>query len=170
MASDGAQDLARLLLRSTVGGVFVAHGVKHSRSLPGTTSWFESIGFRRPGLQARLSSLVEVGAGVALIAGAGTPLAAAAVIGTMAVAGYVVHRPHGFFITAEGYEYVLTLSSAAAATAALGSGRFSVDRLLNIHHRLRGARWAGAAIGLGAGGAIAQLITFWQPPSRPEVE
>ena len=38
MASDNALDLARLLLRSTVGGVLVAHGLKHGRPLPGTSA------------------------------------------------------------------------------------------------------------------------------------
>src|ERR1700693_5338143 len=79
-------DLARLLLRVSVGGTMIAHGVKHARSLPGTARWFESIGFRKPRLQAQLSAAVEIGSGAALIVGAATPLSAAAVVGTMAVA------------------------------------------------------------------------------------
>jgi putative oxidoreductase len=54
----------------------IAHGVKHARSLAGTARWLESIGFRKPRLQARLSAVVEIGAGAALIAGAATPLSA----------------------------------------------------------------------------------------------
>lgn len=41
----------------------------------------------------------------ALLAGAATPLAGSAVVGTMAVAARSVHLENGFFITAEGYEY-----------------------------------------------------------------
>ena len=63
-------DLARLLLRVSVGGTMIAHGVKHARSLPGTARWFESIGFRKPRLQAQLSAAVEIGSGAALIVGA----------------------------------------------------------------------------------------------------
>src|SRR6201986_2389922 len=78
------------------------------------------------------SAAVEVGAGGALIAGAGTPLAASMVVGTMTVAARSVHLENGFFITAEGYEYVLNLSAASVALAAIGPGSLSVDRLLGL--------------------------------------
>ncbi|MDQ2707759.1 MAG: hypothetical protein M3Z25_09045 [Actinomycetota bacterium] len=40
--------------------------------------------------------------GVALVLGAATPLAASAVVGTMAVAARTVHAPSGFFIVDDG--------------------------------------------------------------------
>jgi putative oxidoreductase len=155
-------DLARLLLRVSVGGTMIAHGVKHARTLPGTARWFESIGFRRPRLQAQLSAVVEIGAGVALIAGAATPLSASAVVGTMAVAARSVHIPNGFFITAEGWEYVAALGVSSVAIAALGGGRFSVDRALGQDRRLCGGRGAAVALAAGLGGAAAQLAIFWR--------
>lgn len=164
MPGSAGAEVARLLLRATVGGTMIAHGVKHARSLKGTASWFESIGFRKPELQARLSAAVEIGAGSAIALGLATPLAASAVIGTMTVASETVHRPNGFFITAEGYEYVLVLSSASAAVAALGGGRYSVDRLVGADRRLTGLRGAALAIGLGVAGAAGQLATFWRRP------
>jgi putative oxidoreductase len=107
---------------------------------------------------------VEVGAGAALIAGAGTPLAASAVVGTMTVAARSVHLENGFFITAEGYEYVLNLSAASVALAAIGPGSLSVDRMLGIHDKLSPAQRAGLAAGLGLAAAAAQLAAFWQHP------
>jgi len=157
-------EIARLLLRAVVGGTIVAHGVRHARTLDGTAGWFGSIGFRQPRLQARTSAVVEIGAGAALVAGAGTPLAAAAVVGTMVVAARSVHVPNGFFVIAEGYEYVLNLASAAVAVAGLGPGRFSVDRALGVDSRLHGAGAAALAAGLGAAGAAAQLSVFWRKP------
>lgn len=157
-------DLARLLLRTVVGGTMIAHGVKHGRTLDGTAGWFRSIGFRQHGLQARLSAAVEVGAGAALVAGAGTPLAASAVVGTMGVAARTVHQPNGFFITAEGYEYVLNLAVATTALAALGPGRWSVDSALGLDRRLTGRRAAAVAAGVGLAGAAAQLAAFWRRP------
>ena len=142
----------------------VAHGIRHGRSLEGTAGWFGSIGFKQPKLQAAASAAVEVGAGAALIAGAGTPLAASAVIGTMAVAARSVHLQNGFFITAEGYEYVLNLSAASVALAAIGPGRLSVDRLLGIDDKLSPAQRAGLAAGVGLAAAAAQLAAFWQRP------
>ena len=49
----------------------IAHGTKHGRSIEGTAGWFRSIGFRQPTLQAKASAVVEVGAGAAIVAGAG---------------------------------------------------------------------------------------------------
>src|SRR5260221_8063592 len=156
-------DLARLLLRVSVGGTMIAHGVKHARSLPGTARWFESIGFRKPRLQAQLSAVVEIGSGAALIAGAATPLSAAAIVGTMAGAARSVHVPNGFFITAEGWEYVAALGVSSVTIAALGGGRFSVDRALGLDRRFCGGRGAALALGAGLGGAAAQFAVFWRP-------
>ena len=162
-------DVARLGLRVTIGATMIAHGVRHSRTLDGTARWFGSIGFRQPRLQAMASAAVETGAGVALIAGAGTPVAASAVVGTLAVAARSVHVPNGFFITKEGYEYVLNLSVASVALAALGPGDLSVDRLLGIHETLSPARRAALAAGLGLSAAALQLAAFWRAP-EPEPE
>src|SRR5437899_2480140 len=116
-------ELARLLLRGALGSTMIAHGIRHGRTLEGTARWFGSIGFRHPKLQAQLSSLVEIGSGAALIAGAATPLAAAAVVSTMAVAYQTVHRPNGYFVVNEGWEYVGFIGAAAVTLSALGSGR-----------------------------------------------
>jgi putative oxidoreductase len=163
------RDVASLVLRAAIGGTMVAHGVRHGRTLEGTAGWFGSIGFRQPRLQATASAVVEVGAGAALIAGAGTPLAASAVVGTMAVAARSVHLENGFFITAEGYEYVLNLSAAALALAAIGPGSLSVDRLLGIHDKLTPVQRAGLAVGIGLAAAAAQLAAFWERPEPKAV-
>jgi putative oxidoreductase len=165
LASNPGVDLARLLLRGVVGGTMVAHGLKHGRSLEGTAGWFGSIGFRAPKAQATASAVTEVAAGSALLAGAATPLAAAAVVGTLGVAAGSVHVQNGFFITSEGYEYVLTLSTAAAVLAALGAGRWSVDHAVG---RLDSGPSAAAglfALGVGAGGAVGHLAAFWRRPA-----
>jgi putative oxidoreductase len=156
--------VASLVLRAAIGGTMVAHGIRHGRTLDGTAGWFGSIGFKQPRLQATASTVVEVGAGAALLAGAATPLAASAVVGTMAVAARSVHLENGFFITAEGYEYVLNLSAASIALAAIGPGSLSVDRLLGIHDRLTPVQRAGLAVGVGLAAAAAQLAAFWQRP------
>jgi putative oxidoreductase len=155
-------ELAGVLLRASVGGTMIAHGVKHARTLTGTAGWFESIGFRKPRLQAQLSAAVEIGAGATILAGAATPLSAAAVVGTMAVAARSVHLPNGFFITKEGWEYVAALSVASVAIAALGGGRLSIDHTLGLDQRLSGGTGAAIAAGVGLGGAAVQLATFWR--------
>ncbi|ADJ48915.1 hypothetical protein AMES_7089 [Amycolatopsis mediterranei S699] len=158
-------DVARWALRAVVGGTMIAHGVRHARTLDGTAGWFSSIGFREPRLQAVASAVVEVGAGAALVAGAATPLAASAVVGTMGVAARTVHLPNGFFVLNEGYEFVLNLGAASVALAALGPGRFSVDRALGLDGRSSGPRRAAFAAGLGLAAAAAQLAVFWRRPA-----
>ena len=158
--------LAQLLLRGAIGGTMIAHGIRHARSLDGTAGWFKSIGFRQHRLQAQLSAAVEIGAGTALAAGAGTPLASSAVVGTMAVAYRTVHRPNGYFITAEGWEYVAFISAASAALAALGPGNLSVDHLLGLDKVGKPWQRAALALGLGIGGAAVQLAAFWQEPRK----
>jgi putative oxidoreductase len=158
-------EVARWALRAVIGGTMIAHGVRHARTLDGTTGWFASIGFREPRLQAVASAVVEVGAGAALVVGAATPLAASAVVGTMGVAARTVHLPNGFFVLNEGYEFVLNLGAASVALAALGPGRFSVDRALGLDRRLSGPQRATLAAGLGLATAAAQLAIFWRRPA-----
>ncbi|MDV7136483.1 DoxX family protein [Williamsia muralis] len=153
----------QLLLRAAIGGTMIAHGVKHGRRIDGTAGWFGSIGFRRPRLQAQASAVVEVGSGAAIVAGAATPLAAAAVVGTMAVAARSVHASNGFFITSEGWEYVANLAAGAVALAGIGPGRWSVDQALGLDTKISGNHAAALTAGLGLIAAGAQLATFHRP-------
>ena len=114
-----------LVLRISLGAVFLAHGVKHLRGREKTTGWFGWLGFKAPGFQWFASTATEIAVGVLLIAGLLTGVAAAGVVGIMVVAFWTVHRVAGFFITSfmkegvevEGWEYVFTLAFTAAALA-----------------------------------------------------
>jgi putative oxidoreductase len=79
-----------------------------------------------------------------------------------------VHLRNGFFVLNEGYEFVLNLGAASVALAALGPGRFSVDRALGLDDRLSGPRRAALAAGLGLAAAAAQLTVFWRRPGDPK--
>lgn len=165
-------DTAALILRVVLGVVMLAHGIKHARGRERTSRWFGSIGFRAPELQWLASTATEIGVGVLLIAGAGTSLAAAGLIGIMTVAFVSVHRPVGFWITArpdEGYEYVMTLAGAAVALAMLGPGAISVDSTIGLDILLDG--WVGLAISLGGVvAALGQLALFFRPVKESATE
>ncbi len=161
-------DLAALILRVTLGVVLLMHGRNHgwgSGGLAGTASWFESIGLRPAKVHAAISAYLEVGAGLALIAGIFVPFAAAAGIGMMTVAFVTVHRKNGFFIfnPGEGYEYVATVAFALTALAVLGAGDISLDHALDIE--LHGTAVGLVAAGAGLLGAALLLITSWRPPA-----
>jgi putative oxidoreductase len=158
-------DIAALILRLTLGGIMLAHGVKHARGRKKTSNWFGSIGFKSPDLQWFASTATEIGVGVLLIAGLITVLAAAGVIGVMTVAFVSVHRAAGFWVTArpdEGWEYILTLSGVATALAIAGPGGTSLDAVLDIGPLLDG--WiGGGAVVFGVLVAGAQLAVFFRP-------
>jgi len=161
-------DIASLVLRLSVGGTLIAHGWNHAWGggrIPGTAGWFASMGLRPGRLHALMATGTELGAGVLLLLGLFTPLAAAGAVGTMAVAFVIAHLRNGFFIfrPGQGYEYVLMIIMVACALGALGGGAVSFDRALGLSDDLAG--WAGLAITALAGGigAALVLVVFWRP-------
>ncbi len=172
---DDPVSVGLLVLRLGLGVVFLAHGVKHLRGREKTTGWFAWLGFKAPGFQWFASTATEIGVGVLLIAGFLTGVAAAGVVGVMAVAFWTVHRAAGFFITAfmkegvdvEGYEYVAFLSATAVALAIAGPGVYSVDESITVTGSTVASLldgWVGLAlVGLGIAVAAAQLLGFWRP-------
>ena len=164
-----AVDLALLALRCVVGAVMLAHGVNHvigGGRIAGTARWFESLGMRPGRLHAWLASGTEIGAGVLLVLGLLTPLAAAGVVGVMVVAWITNHLGNGFFIfrPGEGWEYVMTLTVVALAIGALGPGSWSLDDALDLVDLAGGEGLALTAV-LGIGGAAALLGAFWRRPA-----
>ncbi|HUG84832.1 MAG TPA: DoxX family protein [Euzebya sp.] len=159
-------DLGLLAIRGVVGVVMVAHGCNHvvgDGGIDGTARWFAGLGMRPARLHAWLASLTEIGAGVLLLLGLLTPLAGAAVVGIMLVAGITNHRGNGFFIfrPGEGWEYVLTLGGVGLGLGVTGAGALSLDHLLGMDL----AGWVGLGVVLvaGAGGAALLLLLCWRP-------
>ena len=170
MSDAAATDLALFVLRGTVGVVMLAHGWNHvfgGGRIAGTARWFDRLGMR-PGLvHAWLASATELGAGVLLLVGLLTPLAASAVVGVMLVAWITNHRGNGFFIfrPGEGWEYVMTLTFVSAAVAVLGPGAWSLDAVFDLP-RLDGERGWLVAILVGAVPAGLLLAVAWRPPRK----
>jgi putative oxidoreductase len=164
-----AVDLGLLALRCVVGAVMLAHGINHvfgGGRIAGTARWFASLGMRPGPLHAWLASGTEIGAGVLLVLGLLTPLAAAGVVGVMVVAWIINHLGNGFFIfrPGEGWEYVMTLTVVGLAIGALGPGSWSLDDALGLED-LAGADGLALTAGLGIGGAVALLLGFWRRPA-----
>lgn len=130
-----AHDVGLLSLRLGVGGALVAHGTQKlfgwfgGGGLGGTGGTFDSLGFRPGRVNAAMAGLGEAGGGALLALGLGTPVAGAAVAGTMLVAASL-HRDNGFFAQGDGYEYPALLSLAAASLALGGPGDLSLDAVL----------------------------------------
>ncbi|MDT7572518.1 MAG: putative oxidoreductase [Actinomycetota bacterium] len=157
-------DTALLAIRLVVGLTLVMHGWNHlfgGGRIPGAARWFESLGLRPGVVHAWMSTFTEVAAGVGIAAGFLTPVACGAAVGLMVVAGVVAHRPNGFFIFREGYEYVLMIAVVAVAIAIAGPGSASIDSAADIE--LTGTTGGVLAAAMGLGGALLLLVTSWRP-------
>jgi putative oxidoreductase len=167
-----AIDLALLVFRCAVGAVMLAHGWNHiwgGGKIQGTAGWFSSLGMKPGILHAWLASIAELAAGVCLVLGFLTPLAGAAVIGTMTVALVTNHRGNGFFIfrPGEGWEYVMTLIAAGFLLAVVGAGGWSLDDAFGIFDP-PAADGMWIALVAGFGGAAALLGAFWRPEPKSD--
>ncbi|MDQ1439017.1 MAG: putative oxidoreductase [Acidimicrobiaceae bacterium] len=139
-----------LILRLVVGLGLAAHGCQKlfgwfgGGGIAGTGAFFENHLRLRPGrVHATLAGLTELGGGLGLVLGLLTPVAAAAVVGVMLVAGASAHRGKGFFVTQGGFEYTLVLGAVGAALAYTGPGRASIDHALGWD--LNGFVWGTVA-------------------------
>jgi putative oxidoreductase len=171
-AYNTAFDVGLLILRLVLGLTLAAHGFNKffgGGRIPGTARWFESIGMKPGKFHAAVAATTEVSAGLGMAAGLLTPIPAAGFVSLMLVAAWTVHRPNGFFIVKEGWEYNLVLAVAAVAVATTGAGRFSLDRVLFGSHWpdwLYG--WGGLLVSvlLGLAGALGLLLFFYRPPVK----
>ncbi|MFP5309952.1 MAG: DoxX family protein [Actinomycetes bacterium] len=129
-------DLGLLLLRVLVGVTFSLHGFQKlfgwfgGGGFDGTSRWFASLGFGDGRAATLLAGGSEVAGGLGLALGLLTPLAAAAVIGTMTTAAWVNHTSNGFWSASKGWETNGYLIAVAWALATTGPGRLSLDRVL----------------------------------------
>lgn len=162
-------DVGLLILRLVLGVTLAAHGYNKffgGGRIPGTARWFESIGMKPGKFHATVAASTEMAAGLGLAAGLLTPIPAAGFVSLMLVAAWTVHRPNGFFIVKEGWEYNLVLAASAVVVATLGAGRLSLDWLVFGKNWMDG--WNGLLILLllGLAGAIGQLVIFYRPPAK----
>ncbi|WP_253779575.1 DoxX family protein [Goodfellowiella coeruleoviolacea] len=128
----GGADLGLLVLRLVLGGTFVAHGAQklfglfNGPGIDGFSAYLAGIGFQRSTELAWVTGGTEFGAGILLVFGLFTPLAAAGVLGVMASA--VVYKwGNGFFVSSMGFEYELALATMAFTLLFAGPGRVSLD-------------------------------------------
>ncbi|CAI7973803.1 putative oxidoreductase [Frankia sp. Hr75.2] len=135
-------DIGLLLLRLGLGLTMAAHGSQKlfgwfgGGGLDGTGQFFGMSGYPTGRAMAVIAGLSETLGGLGLVFGVLTPLAAAAIVGTMINA--VAVKWDGGFFAPQGIEYELFLAVAGAAVALTGAGAYAADRFLPVlrSHRL----------------------------------
>jgi putative oxidoreductase len=136
-----SNSFAPTILRLVLGFLFFVHGAQKA------LGWFGGYGFSKtvdsfhaylgiPAPLAVLAIAAEFLGGIGLIVGLLGRVAAFGILCTMLVAIFRVNLANGLFMNwagtqkGEGYEYHLLAIAICLAIMVLGSGAFSLDRLL----------------------------------------
>jgi len=152
-----------LILRLVLGLTLAAHGTQKvfgwfgGGGPQGTAGFFRGLGFRSPLVMAWAAGLSELLGGLGIALGFLTPLAALALVVVMLTAIATVHWRNGFWAGKGGYEFNLLILAAAVALAAIGPGRFAVDRAARWDDNLSGTWWG---VGVLVAGAVASAATL----------
>jgi putative oxidoreductase len=166
---------ARLLVRATLGLLFVGHGTQKLFGWFGgggpeeTAQSFEAMGLRPGRRHAMAAGVAETAGGALFAAGLATPLGTAALSSVMITAIRKVHWQRGVWISAGGFEYNAVILAVLFGLTQVGPGPLSLDAALGIERS--GFRWALAALGAGAiGSAVAVATAGGDTPSEQKEE
>ena len=124
--------LGILVLRLALGLVFVMHGGQKLFMMgpAATGGMLGQMGIPGASVIGPVLAVVEPFAGVAIILGLLTRVAAVAVAADMLGAIALFHAKRGFFVPM-GIEFPMMLAASALALVALGAGPFSVDHAID---------------------------------------
>ena len=175
-ASDrrGTQDLGLLVLRVAVGALLIGHGLQKAFGWwggPGFGGWEESLagmGYQHADILTYVATAGQIAAGVLLVLGLFTPLAAAGALAYLvngvlaeAMAAHEEARLSDFLT--DGHEYKLILLCAVAAIILTGPGRYGLDAGRGWARRPFIGSFAALVLGVGAGIAVWVLLNGGNP-------
>jgi putative oxidoreductase len=157
---DAAASYAVLLLRLTLGAVFIAHALLKALvlTLPGTATVFAAHGF--PGWTAYPVFVAELLGGLALVAGVYSRVVALGLIPVL-LGAFMVHWPNGWYFAAPdgGWEYIAVLIAGLVVQAGLGDGPLALTaraRGVTRQRTISAALLVAALSGLGGAAMQAQ--------------
>jgi putative oxidoreductase len=170
----GTQDLGLLLLRLTVGVLLVAHGLQKAFGLwggPGFDGWADSLtamGYRHADILTYVATGGQIAAGVLLIFGLFTPVAAAGALaymvnGLLAEAMLAHEEARLSSFLTDGHEFKLIPIAAVAAIILAGPGKYGLDAGRGWARRPFVGSFAALLLGVGAGVAIWILLNGGNP-------
>ncbi|WP_255506907.1 DoxX family protein [Mycolicibacterium sp. 018/SC-01/001] len=170
----GTQDLGLLVLRVAVGVLLVAHGLQNlfglwgGPGLGGFRDYVADAGFRYADILSYVAAGGEVAAGILLVLGLFTPVAAAGalayLINAVLAEALAAHNDARLasFLT-DGHEYQVVLVAAVAAIILTGPGRYGLDAGRGWARRPFIGSFAALVLGIGAGVAIWVLLNGANP-------
>ncbi len=172
----GTQDLGLLLLRVGFGALLIAHGLQKvfgwwgGSGLGGFGDSLADLGYRNSDILTYVAAGTEIGAGVLLVLGLFTPLAAAAALAYLInalLASVVAQEDSGYFafFLPDGHEFEITLIVVAAAIILIGPGRYGFDAGRGWARRPFIGSFAALMLGIGGGIAVWVLLNGANPLS-----
>jgi putative oxidoreductase len=157
-----------LLLRVFVGVSFFGHGTQKlfgwwgGYGPQGTGNFFGQQGYRNPVALAVLAGLCEAGGGILLALGLVTPLACTMIAIVMLNAIFSVTLKRAFMA---GSELELAYLVTVISLAAIGPGRFSLDRAIGWDDNISGLGWGVAVLAVAAAVSVVTLTVFRSKPA-----
>lgn len=170
----GTQHLGLLVLRVGLGAVFLAHGLQKlfgwwgGQGLAGFKNAIAGVGYQHAEILTYCAAGGEIAAGVLLVLGLFTPIAAAGALAYLTnsvLAGMSAqhgHRSFPYFLP-NGHEYEISLIVMAVAVILVGPGRYGFDAGRGWARRPFLGSFAALVIGVGAGVGLWVLLNGANP-------
>jgi putative oxidoreductase len=163
-----------LLLRVAVGALLISHGLQKAFGWwdgPGFGGFEKSLtdmGFQHANILTYVAAGGQLAAGVLLILGLFTPLAAAAALaylvnGVLAEAVAAHEQARLSSLLTDGHEYKIMLVCTVAAIILIGPGRYGFDAGRGWARRPFVGSFVALLVGVGAGIAVWVLLNGANP-------
>jgi putative oxidoreductase len=170
----GTQDLGLLLLRATVGAILVAHGLQKAfgiwggQGLDSFKNSLSDMGYQHADVLTYVAAGTQMAAGVLLVLGLFTPLAAAAALAYVInglAANVAAQHDAGYigFLLPGGYEYQILLTAALVAIILVGPGRYGFDAGRGWARRPFLGSFAALLLGIGVAVGAWMLLNGTNP-------
>ncbi len=170
----GTQHLGLLVLRVGLGVVLGAHGLQKlfgwwgGQGVTGFKNSLSDVGYQHADILAYVSAGGEIVAGVLLVLGLFTPVAAAGALAFLinGLLATVSARPHSHtfsYFLPDGHEYQITLIVMAVAVILAGPGRYGLDARRGWAHRPFIGSFVALLAGIAAGIAVWVLLNGVNP-------
>ncbi|WP_193043499.1 DoxX family protein [Mycolicibacterium baixiangningiae] len=168
----GTQDLGLMLLRVGLGVLLVGHGLQKAfgwwggPGLGGFQDSLAEIGYQHADILTYVGAAAQIGAGVLLVLGLFTPVAAGIALAYLinALLAGVAGQSEGFpFFLPGGFEFQVTLIVIAAAIILTGPGRYGFDAGRGWARRPFVGSFVALVLGIGLGVAVWVLLNGANP-------
>lgn len=169
----GTQHLGLLILRVGLGVILGAHALQKlfgwwdGQGLSGFKNSLSDVGYQHADILAYVSAGGELTAGVLLVLGLFTPLAAAGALAFLInglIASVAAQHSRAFlFFLPDGHEYQITLIVMAVAVILSGPGRYGLDAGRGWAHRPFIGSAVALVLGIAAGVGVWVLLNGMNP-------